>query len=524
MASEAGFDLYKQAKPLGKLAVKEEPGKKRVFAMVDYWTQCLLYPLHRWVFDRILKKIWNDATFDQGEGVRKIQDAIGKGFTKVYSFDLSAATDRLPIAIQSALLDWVKPGIGALWKALLVDRDYVLPYSKGKHSVRYAVGQPMGAYSSWALLALTHHFIVQFAAWKAGYKGWFDRYMVLGDDIVIWDQRVSSFYTGVMLQLGVEISPTKSILSHTGGAEFAKRYLCKGVDASPISLAEVQVASGSLEAVKELAKRHRSELKPGDVAAFQGRGYKSRGRLNLPFRSMSRSLAYMCLWLLTPGTSISSVASWSDWFMATSLVSTRQIGIIDQLGRLAAYIEEKIPRVRPRFGPFSYFDAILGVSAEVAEEDMVHRGEEGSVELLELELGALFGELFQDLWLKDQKAVRQAGIQFKRREYPLDSRGVDGVMGDLQVFHPDLSQFMVPEGEWGVPGGLWTRKSLDPTEHSSVASWFRLWARVKGIPITTALPPRGYAPPRQAGIAWDAPKFEYKGKLADAAFEMWYKG
>jgi hypothetical protein len=27
--------------------------------------------------------------------------------------------------------------------------------------VNYAVGQPMGAYSSWAMLALTHHLILQ---------------------------------------------------------------------------------------------------------------------------------------------------------------------------------------------------------------------------------------------------------------------------------------------------------------------------------------------------------------------------
>jgi hypothetical protein len=209
--------------------------------------------------------------------------------------------------------------------------------------------------------------------------------------------------------------------------------------------------------------------------------------------------------------------------MATGLVSTRQISIVDQLGRLAAYVEEKIPKVRPRFGPFSYFDAILGVSSDSIEEDMVHRGEEGSVELLELELGALFGELFQDLWLKDQKAVRQAGIQFKRREYPLDSSGVDRVMSDLQVFHPDLSQFMVPEGEWGVPGGLWTRRSLDPKEHLSAASWFRLWARVKGISVPTASLRRQYAPPREAGIAWDAPKFEYRGRDGLAMFAHWYK-
>jgi hypothetical protein len=38
-------------------------------------------------------------------------------------------------------------------------------------AVRYEVGQPMGALSSWAMLALTHHFIVQFAARRCGYVG-----------------------------------------------------------------------------------------------------------------------------------------------------------------------------------------------------------------------------------------------------------------------------------------------------------------------------------------------------------------
>jgi hypothetical protein len=50
--------------PLGKLGVKEEPGKKRVFAMVDWWTQTLLYPLHRAVFGS-LRFIPQDSTFNQ---------------------------------------------------------------------------------------------------------------------------------------------------------------------------------------------------------------------------------------------------------------------------------------------------------------------------------------------------------------------------------------------------------------------------------------------------------------------------
>jgi len=35
--------------------------------------------------------------------------------------------------------------------------------------VRYAVGQPMGALSSWAMLALTHHLIVAMAARRVGF-------------------------------------------------------------------------------------------------------------------------------------------------------------------------------------------------------------------------------------------------------------------------------------------------------------------------------------------------------------------
>ncbi|KAF9914618.1 hypothetical protein FBU30_002438, partial [Linnemannia zychae] len=34
--------------------------------------------------------------------------------------------------------------------------------------VKYEVGQPMGAYSSWAMLALTHHIVVLYAAKLAG--------------------------------------------------------------------------------------------------------------------------------------------------------------------------------------------------------------------------------------------------------------------------------------------------------------------------------------------------------------------
>jgi len=139
---------------LGKLAFKEEAaGKLRVFAIVDSWTQSLLAPLHKYLFS-VLKQVPNDGTFDQNASVRRLQAKIEQGnLKKVYSFDLSAATDRLPISLQEAILENLTglPGIGEAWKNVLVDRDYIVPKNKYRiplQPLRYAVGQPMGALSS----------------------------------------------------------------------------------------------------------------------------------------------------------------------------------------------------------------------------------------------------------------------------------------------------------------------------------------------------------------------------------------
>jgi hypothetical protein len=80
-----------------------------------------------------------------------------------YSYDLSSATDRLPIRLQSMIISQLYNNIelSQLWETILVGRGYKSPSGKILH---YSVGQPMGALSSWAMLAFTHHFIVQCAA------------------------------------------------------------------------------------------------------------------------------------------------------------------------------------------------------------------------------------------------------------------------------------------------------------------------------------------------------------------------
>jgi len=92
-----------------------------------------------------------DGTFDQFAPVRRLLD---KGHNSYWCYDLSAATDRLPILLQKAILIPILGERGAnAWADLLVKRAYTLKYRNhfGNLVVRelfYAVGQPMGALSS----------------------------------------------------------------------------------------------------------------------------------------------------------------------------------------------------------------------------------------------------------------------------------------------------------------------------------------------------------------------------------------
>jgi len=147
----------------------------------------------------------------------------------------------------------------------------------------------MGAYSSWALLALTHHFIVQVAAWESGvipHHWWFYDYAVLGDDIVIANPKVAKRYIEIIHLLGVECGLHKSLLSPQGTAlEFAKRTWYKGHDVSPISVKELVSALYSFPNL--IAFGHKYQLSIATLLKVAGFGYKVLGGLNKPLSSLN---------------------------------------------------------------------------------------------------------------------------------------------------------------------------------------------------------------------------------------------
>jgi hypothetical protein len=256
-------DLFKEGNEfnIGKLSTKKEAaGKVRVFAMVDVWTQSALKPLHDMLF-KFLKTIPNDATFDQNKSVQRCQTKVaitGKSF----GYDLSAATDRLPIILQVEILNRIYPGIGECWSKLLVGRNYRANFKEFKidDNYQYSVGQPMGALSSWAMLAITHHYVAQLSAVKAAVLAkstagpfwitsavdfqvfnmetpWYTGYEVLGDDIVFFEENVALEYLKLMEALGVPINLMKSVVATNRTFEFAKVTGHKGHNVAAVSWA-----------------------------------------------------------------------------------------------------------------------------------------------------------------------------------------------------------------------------------------------------------------------------------------------
>jgi len=339
----------------GRLSVKVEPaGKARVFAMVDYWTQVALKPLHEWIFS-VLREIPQDGTFDQMAPVKRLLKKV-RSDTKVHSFDLSAATDRIPVLVQGLILGQIfGRHLASTWRSLLCNRPYYLGASHAKAAgiserginLRYAVGQPMGAYSSWAMLALTHHAMVQFSAQKAGFKDWFDLYAVLGDDVVIADDGVAREYLLLSKQIGLEIGIAKSLVARGKTLEFAKKFFFRGELVSGLPLKFWAAAQNTMGVAHALSAWYPS----GSLANFVrslGVGFKGASRVDAPWNVVPRRLKALLVLLTQPVTGGRfAMPTWVDWLMSHSATQKVHKDVLSELIRFnpwATGLQEEILR------------------------------------------------------------------------------------------------------------------------------------------------------------------------------------
>lgn len=344
----------------GRLSVKIEPaGKARVFALVDYWTQVAVKPLHEWIFS-VLREIPQDGTFNQLQPVTRLLREVGFDCT-IYSYDLSAATDRLPVRLQGLVLSQIfGEGFASAWQTLLCDRNYRLGANHaraaglGSKSInyRYAVGQPMGALSSWAMLALTHHAMVQFAAYRAGYEGWFTRYAVLGDDIVIADDQVALNYREICERIGLGIGIAKSLEAKGKTLEFAKKFFFRGEHVSGLPVKYWAAAQHCAGVAHALSAWYPS----GSLANFVrslGVGFKGASKVDAPWDVVPRRLKVLLVLLSQPiSGGRFAMETWLDWLMSHSATQKVDKTKLDELVSFSPWatglIEEVLNPARDR--------------------------------------------------------------------------------------------------------------------------------------------------------------------------------
>lgn len=125
----------------------------------------------------------------------------------------------------------------------------------------------------------------------------------MGDDIVIFDKAVGKAYLDIMADLGVGVNLIKSVVSHDS-FEFAKRFYHKGVNLSPISFRELDLAGASLEgAILLYAKFAGEKARIAPLVRFRGYGYRALGSLTKRLEDLPGHLRFLIVFLSMPGIS-----------------------------------------------------------------------------------------------------------------------------------------------------------------------------------------------------------------------------
>jgi len=217
---------FNETAAAGKIIILQEAGAKgRVIANPSSAAQVAMSHLHK-MLDSILKEMDTDVTHNQEDGALWAQNQLMHGNT-VHSVDLSGATDNFPISLQLSLLrelglkdeaKLLEDMASGIW--ILNDNLITSLLNGGRQTaVTYTRGQPMGLYSSFPLFGLTHNLLVKAMCKKIGIVP-VNSFRILGDDIVLIDDRLHKMYREFMANSGVPISENKSISSDKL-AEFA---------------------------------------------------------------------------------------------------------------------------------------------------------------------------------------------------------------------------------------------------------------------------------------------------------------
>jgi hypothetical protein len=330
--TQEGYDsvLYDGRKPLtlSRLHfIYEAAGKVRVIGILDYFSQWAFRPVHDHLVT-ILSTMYEDGTSDQSASLERFILRVGTRTGSYASLDISSATDRIPYQLYEVILGVLYGNFFARhYMRLLRDRNFITPKEVPLDFVRYRRGQPMGALSSFPLLGLVHHAIVQYSAYLSNQFP-FATYCVVGDDVILFEEDtntpVTNTYLSLCSRLGIPINKSKTYTSSTF-FNFISRSFVNGKEVTPASM-RAELSVHSLGQRVETAIRNCVRWSSGDPRNVVPRISKmltdhwtwSRESVSISSGHITSYLALLLSAVFTPGSRGSAAlelyeTGWTYW-------------------------------------------------------------------------------------------------------------------------------------------------------------------------------------------------------------------
>lgn len=179
----------------------------------------------------VLKHMPMDATFNQDRFDTKVQNRVNNSDLYQGSVDLSKATDNLPRSWGIYIVDYLHHIFGDLEDQEMKSLDLFKTVASARWEDEgflnvWKVGQPLGSLPSFAMLGLTHIFFTETLAFSLGLGH--SPYIILGDDIVIFNKKLRQAYIKQMHRRRIPLSLHKSYdgnLSEFAGKIFIKNNI-----------------------------------------------------------------------------------------------------------------------------------------------------------------------------------------------------------------------------------------------------------------------------------------------------------
>lgn len=182
---------------------------------------------------------------------------------------------------------------------------------------------------------------------------------------------MAAAYLIILDGLGVKVGLAKSLISTSGAVmEFAKRFMFRGKDLSPVPFKEYWMGIQSLPSGLELARKYSLSLM--GYLTFRGFGYRVKGAANRVLYKQSRKIRHAILAYYNPDVTDLKPGALAKFFAMKSITSNYKLSNVKIRTFIERFVREECSAVLDRLNS----EAFMALMSVVSDFSQVRRDRE----------------------------------------------------------------------------------------------------------------------------------------------------